>query len=302
KKQKATGTVVVVKPAYGNGQVLGLCETTFLQYDVHSSRAVSQDIFTSLFECTPVKVDAILGGIDFDELPELKQSDLQILQDIQEKEQNQNTSTGDEKQCPTSSLSKDTLESGKLESNTIRESRTEVWGSIAGSSRDSQETIISDKTRDDAEEKSFLKKEVRTNSTLNESSLQCLSPSLSFESEDSGSTKDSEDSQSQKSYKSKKKAPAAKKKKVMLDDFLWQLLQDEKYIAYIQWTLKERLEFKFSRPEMVAKLWGDFKNRKRMTYEKLSRGLRYYYHSKKLERIQHKHYHFRFLQRSLDEI
>eukprot|EP00795_Rhopilema_esculentum_P004368 gene4368-20591_t len=194
-------------PSETGASETGPSETVFCKSkdDVHSSRAVSQDIFTSLFECTPVKVDAILGGIDFDELPELKQSDLQILQDIQEKEQNQNTSTGDEKQCPTSSLSKDTLESGKLESNTIRESRTEVWGSIAGSSRDSQETIISDKTRDDAEEKSFLKKEVRTNSTLNESSLQCLSPSLSFESEDSGSTKDSEDSQSQKSYKSKKK-------------------------------------------------------------------------------------------------
>ena len=36
--------------------------------DVESSRAVSEDIFTSQFECTPVKVDAILGGIDFDEV------------------------------------------------------------------------------------------------------------------------------------------------------------------------------------------------------------------------------------------
>jgi len=86
-----------------------------------------------------------------------------------------------------------------------------------------------------------------------------------------------------------------KRKKIMLDDFLWALLQDETYISCIQWTMKERLEFKFSRPEMVAKLWGDFKKKKRMNYEKLSRGLRYYYHSKKLERIQHKHYHFRFL-------
>ena len=86
-----------------------------------------------------------------------------------------------------------------------------------------------------------------------------------------------------------------KKKKIMLDDFLWALLHDETYISCIQWTMKERLEFKFTRPEMVAKLWGDFKKKKRMNYEKLSRGLRYYYHSKKLERIQHKHYHFRFL-------
>lgn len=87
----------------------------------------------------------------------------------------------------------------------------------------------------------------------------------------------------------------------MLDDFLWALLQDETYISCIQWTLKERLEFKFSRPEMVAKLWGDFKRKKLMNYEKLSRGLRYYYHSKKLERIQHKHYHFRFLKTKENE-
>lgn len=92
-----------------------------------------------------------------------------------------------------------------------------------------------------------------------------------------------------------------KKKKVMLDDFLWALLQDETYISCIQWTLKERLEFKFSRPEMVAKLWGDFKNKKLMNYEKLSRGLRYYYHSKKLERIQYKHHHFRFLKNKENE-
>ena len=135
----------------------------------------------------------------------MKQSDLQILQDIQEKEQNQSTSTGDDKQCPASSLSKDTLESWRLENNTFRDSRVEVWDSIAGSSQDSQKTIISDETGGDAEEKPFLKKEVRKNSTLSESSLQCLSPSLSFESEDSESTKDSEDGQSQKSYMSTKK-------------------------------------------------------------------------------------------------
>ena len=70
-----------------------------------------------------------------------------------------------------------------------------MWDSIAGSSQDSQKTIISDETGGDAEEKPFLKKEVRKNSTLSESSLQCLSPSLSFESEDSESTKDSEDGQ-----------------------------------------------------------------------------------------------------------
>ena len=87
----------------------------------------------------------------------------------------------------------------------------------------------------------------------------------------------------------------------MLDDFLWALLQDETYISCIQWTMKERLEFKFTRPEMVAKLWGDFKKKKRMNYEKLSRGLRYYYHSKKLERIQHRHYHFRFLKTKENE-
>ena len=36
-------------------------------------------------------------------------------------------------------------------------------------------------------------------------------------------------------------------------------------------------EFRVVRPEALAKLWGARKNRRNMTYDKLSRALRYYY-------------------------
>jgi len=36
-------------------------------------------------------------------------------------------------------------------------------------------------------------------------------------------------------------------------------------------------EFTVIRPEALAKLWGQCKNRPNMTYDKLSRALRYYY-------------------------
>ena len=81
----------------------------------------------------------------------------------------------------------------------------------------------------------------------------------------------------------------------MLDDFLRTLLEDPKYNSCIQWTLRERLEFKLARPEMVANLWGEYRNKKRMKYAKLSRGLRYYYKSQRIERIQYKSHHFKFL-------
>ena len=35
--------------------------------------------------------------------------------------------------------------------------------------------------------------------------------------------------------------------------------------------------FKLENPGMVAQLWGKWKNRSSMNYEKLSRALRYYY-------------------------
>ena len=79
-----------------------------------------------------------------------------------------------------------------------------------------------------------------------------------------------------------------------LDEFLWELLDNSKYVGYIQWTSKDKLEFKIVKPMMVANLWGIRKNKKRMTYEKLARGIRYYKKSGDVERIPDRNFHFRF--------
>ncbi len=83
----------------------------------------------------------------------------------------------------------------------------------------------------------------------------------------------------------------------MLDDFLWNLLEEPQYNSYIQWTMRDRLEFKLTRPEMVAQLWGQHRKRKRMNFDKLSRCLRYYYDSKRMSKVPYKQHHFQFLNR-----
>jgi len=65
---------------------------------------------------------------------------------------------------------------------------------------------------------------------------------------------------------------------VHLWEFLLELLASDNCRSIITWTNKDRLEFKFLKPEEVAKRWGAFKNVKMsMNYEKLSRALRAYY-------------------------
>eukprot|EP00794_Sanderia_malayensis_P008199 gene8199-9077_t len=93
----------------------------------------------------------------------------------------------------------------------------------------------------------------------------------------------------------KKNSQELKKKRILLDDFLRKLLEDPRYNSYIQWTVKDRWEFKLIRPEMVAGLWGAFREKPLMNYDKLSRGLRYYYESKRIEKIPFKRNHFKFL-------
>ena len=60
--------------------------------------------------------------------------------------------------------------------------------------------------------------------------------------------------------------------------FLWQflleLLTDKKCQHFIGWT-GDGWEFKMCDPDEVARRWGLRKNKTKMNYEKLSRGLRY---------------------------
>ncbi|VDD81230.1 unnamed protein product [Mesocestoides corti] len=78
---------------------------------------------------------------------------------------------------------------------------------------------------------------------------------------------------------------------------LWQFLLDELHdplsARYICWT-GHGAEFKLKDPNEVARRWGLRKNKPKMNYEKLSRGLRYYYDKKIIEKSAGKRYVYRF--------
>ncbi|VDM22229.1 unnamed protein product [Hydatigera taeniaeformis] len=78
---------------------------------------------------------------------------------------------------------------------------------------------------------------------------------------------------------------------------LWQFLLDELHdplsSRYICWT-GHGAEFKLKDPNEVARRWGLRKNKPKMNYEKLSRGLRYYYDKKIIEKSAGKRYVYRF--------
>ncbi|XP_036895580.1 ETS translocation variant 2 [Sturnira hondurensis] len=63
---------------------------------------------------------------------------------------------------------------------------------------------------------------------------------------------------------------------IQLWQFLLELLQDGARSSCIRWT-GNSLEFQLCDPKEVARLWGERKRKPGMNYEKLSRGLRYYY-------------------------
>ena len=63
------------------------------------------------------------------------------------------------------------------------------------------------------------------------------------------------------------------------------LNNSEENASYIKWISKREGVFQLVNSSGVAKLWGQRKNRKNMTYEKMSRALRYYYEKDILERV-----------------
>ncbi|KAK3577331.1 hypothetical protein CHS0354_008425 [Potamilus streckersoni] len=81
---------------------------------------------------------------------------------------------------------------------------------------------------------------------------------------------------------------------VQLWQFLLQLLTDHRYKNIIRWTGDE-FEFQLSDPDEVARLWGIHKNKPQMNYEKLSRGLRYYYDKNVIKKTSGKKYVYRFV-------
>ncbi|XP_059824325.1 protein c-ets-1-B-like [Hypanus sabinus] len=80
---------------------------------------------------------------------------------------------------------------------------------------------------------------------------------------------------------------------IQLWQFLLELLLDKSCQSFISWT-GNGWEFKLSDPDEVAKRWGNRKNKPKMNYEKLSRGLRYYYHRDIIQKTSGKRYVYRF--------
>uniref|UniRef100_A0AAY5KJX8 ETS domain-containing protein n=1 Tax=Esox lucius TaxID=8010 RepID=A0AAY5KJX8_ESOLU len=81
---------------------------------------------------------------------------------------------------------------------------------------------------------------------------------------------------------------------IQLWQFLLELLTDRSCQSFISWT-GDGWEFKLTDPDEVAQLWGRRKNKPKMNYEKLSRGLRYYYDKNIIQKTAGKRYVYRFV-------
>lgn len=69
-------------------------------------------------------------------------------------------------------------------------------------------------------------------------------------------------------------------------EFIRNLLLNRKYCpSLICWENYDEGVFRFVQSEKVAQLWGSLKANPKMTYEKLSRAMRYYYKSKVLQPV-----------------
>uniref|UniRef100_A0A8D3DC68 ETS domain-containing protein n=1 Tax=Scophthalmus maximus TaxID=52904 RepID=A0A8D3DC68_SCOMX len=79
---------------------------------------------------------------------------------------------------------------------------------------------------------------------------------------------------------------------IQLWQFLLELLTDRSCQSCISWT-GDGWEFKLTDPDEVALLWGRRKNKPKMNYEKLSRGLRYYYDKNIIRKTAGKRYVYR---------
>ena len=83
---------------------------------------------------------------------------------------------------------------------------------------------------------------------------------------------------------------------MQLWQFLYALLEDpeKRYRELIEWTDRRELEFRLVDPEAIAIWWGDIKHRPNMTYERLSRSLRYYCDRGILKKMGGERYLYRF--------
>ncbi|XP_046337148.1 uncharacterized protein LOC124118893 [Haliotis rufescens] len=80
---------------------------------------------------------------------------------------------------------------------------------------------------------------------------------------------------------------------VQLWQFLLELLTDQDNEVCIKWEGSEG-EFRMTDPEEVARRWGFRRNKPKMTYDKVSRALRYYYDRLILNKVPGKRYTYKF--------
>uniref|UniRef100_A0A2I3H9J4 E74 like ETS transcription factor 5 n=1 Tax=Nomascus leucogenys TaxID=61853 RepID=A0A2I3H9J4_NOMLE len=78
--------------------------------------------------------------------------------------------------------------------------------------------------------------------------------------------------------------------KSLQSSHLWEFVRDlllspEENCGILEWEDREQGIFRVVKSEALAKMWGQRKKNDRMTYEKLSRALRYYYKTGILERV-----------------
>jgi len=81
---------------------------------------------------------------------------------------------------------------------------------------------------------------------------------------------------------------------IQLWQFILELLSDKNCQNFISWT-GDGWEYKMTDPDEVARRWGARKNKPKMNYEKLSRGLRYYYDKNIIHKTAGKRYVYRFV-------
>uniref|UniRef100_H3CBG9 E74-like factor 3 (ets domain transcription factor, epithelial-specific ) n=1 Tax=Tetraodon nigroviridis TaxID=99883 RepID=H3CBG9_TETNG len=80
---------------------------------------------------------------------------------------------------------------------------------------------------------------------------------------------------------------------------LWEFIRDilinpEKNQGLMKWEDRHEGVFKFLKSEAVAQMWGQKKKNTSMTYEKLSRAMRYYYKREILERVDGRRLVYKF--------
>ncbi|KAL9964399.1 hypothetical protein ACROYT_G028034 [Oculina patagonica] len=93
------------------------------------------------------------------------------------------------------------------------------------------------------------------------------------------------------------------KPKIMYDGHgpiqLWQLilslLVSSPGERLVEWTRDRKYEFRILQPDKLARLWGEHKKKPTMNFEKLARGLRYYYGKSILEKVRGKQFTYEFV-------